>query len=133
MHLAISPVTLLFLGSYVAAAPSIHHAQVSVGITNTDVQNPIDPLHSSEELVMSQLGSGSKSLRFNFTLSARAVKGSASLPFGFDTLDAPDGFAKGKLGITTEFAFRNGSLIIGNRGLGYNIAKIFPPWTSLWS
>ena len=98
-----------------------------------DVQNHVDALHSSEELVMNQVGSEVNSLPFNFTLSARSVKGSASLPFGFGTLDAPDGFIRGELGFRTEFAFRNGRLTSGDRALGYSLAKIFPPWTSLWS
>lgn len=126
------PFTLL-LGSYVAAAPSIHHAQIRVDITDINVQNHVDALHSSEELVMNQVGLGEKSLPFNFTLSARPVKGSASLPFGFATLDATDGLIRGELGFSTEFAFRNGRLITGDRALSYHLAEIFPPWTSLWS
>lgn len=131
MHLAI-PFTLL-LGSCVAASPSIHHAQIKVEITDTDVQkNQVDALHSSEEPVMNQVGSGVKSLPYNFTLSARSLDGSRSLPFGFPS-SGGDGFIRGELGISTEFAFRGGRLITGDRALGYHLARNYPPWTSLWS
>lgn len=97
MHLAI-PFTLL-LGSYVAAALSIHHAQIRVDITNMDSQNHVDVLHSLEELVMNQIGLGLKSLSFNFTLSARSVKGSSSQPSGL--AEGSDDFTRGELGIST--------------------------------
>ena len=131
MHLAI-PFTLL-MGSYVAAAPSIQHAQISVKITNMDVQNQVDTGHSLEELVKNQGGSGLKSLPFNFTLSARYAEAAVSLPFGFENLDGRDGLIRGELGFSTVFAFREGKLIYGNRALGPHLFEIFPPWTSLWT
>lgn len=130
MYLAI-PFTLL-LGSYVAAAPSIHHAQVSVKVTNMDAYDQVDASHSSEELLMNAGGRGLKSLPFNFTLSGRHATG-PSLLFGIEDLNAPDGFGRGELGFRTEFALRNGKLINGNRALGYHAARIFPPWTALSS
>lgn len=134
MHLAILPFTLL-LGSYVAATPSIKHAQISVDITNMDAHDKVDALHPSEDrLVMQDVGYyGFPNLEFNFTLNARFANGPASLPFGFANLEGSDGFVRGQLGFRTEFAFRNGKLINGNRALGYHVARIFPPWTSLWS
>lgn len=132
MYLAI-PFTLL-LGSYVAAAPSIQHAQISVEVSsNMDAYDQVDALHSSEEPVMIDGERGLKSLPFNFTLTGRHASGSAVLPFGIQHLDARDGFARGELGFRTEFAFRHGKLIVGNRALGYHVARIFPPWTALWS
>ena len=131
MRLAI-PFTLL-MGSYVAAAPSIQHAQISVEVTDVDAYDQVDALHASEELVINNGRPAFKSLPFNFTVRARQVYSPLSLPFGFKNLDAPSGFARGELGFRTEFAFRNGKLINGNRALGYHVARIFPPWTSLWS
>lgn len=98
-----------------------------------DAYDQADALHSSEELVMNDGGRGLNSLPFNFTLSARHANGPASLSFGFENLDGADGFVRGELGFRTEFAFRDGKLINGNRALGYHVARIFPPWTSLWS
>ena len=56
MHLA-KPSTFL-MGSYVAAAPSILHAQTSAEVTNIDAYDQVDALHSSEELVMNNGGPG---------------------------------------------------------------------------
>lgn len=44
-----------------------------------------------------------------------------------------DGFNRGELGYETEFALLNGKLRNGNRALAWHVAKILPPWTSLWS
>lgn len=83
---------------------------------------------------MTQSRLGLKSLPFNFILSARHVNGpAANLPFGFEKLDAPDGFGRGELGFSTVFAFRDGKLINGNRALCFHPVEIFPPWPSLWS
>ncbi|MCJ1346821.1 hypothetical protein MMC31_005039 [Peltigera leucophlebia] len=131
MHLAI-PFTLL-MGSFVAAAPSIQHAQISVEVTNMDAQDQVDVLHPSDELVMNYGGpSDSKYLPFNFTLTAQyAQTNGVKLPFGFKDLNI-NGFLRGELGFKTEFAFRNGKLINGNRALGNHPSFIFPPWTTLW-
>ena len=134
MHLAI-PFTVL-LGSFVAAAPSIQHAQISMEVTNTDAQDQVDVLHSSDELVMNHGGhSDHKNLHFNFTLSAHYPHPhgghGAKLPFGFKDLHI-HGFVRGELGFKTEFAFRHGKLINGNRALGNHPNYIFPPWTTLW-
>lgn len=134
MHLAI-PFALL-VGSLVAAAPSIQHAQISVEVTHTDAgQNQADAFHFSEELVMNQGPPGHKNLPFNFTLSARNASGSshARLPFGFENLQVGDGFIRAELGFATVFALRDGKLITGNRALGFHVARIWPPWVSLWS
>ncbi len=98
-----------------------------------DAYDQVDALHSSEELVMNAGGRGLKSLPFNFTLSGRHATGPGSLLFGIEHLNAPDGFGRGELGFRTEFALRNGKLINGNRALGYHAARIFPPWTALYS
>lgn len=126
MHLAI-PFALL-MGSLVAAAPSIQHAQISGEATPTDAENQAYALHSSEE-------HGPKNLPFNFTLSARPLNGDpqARLSFGFESLNVRDGFIRGELGFATEFAFHNGTLITGNRALGHHLNEPWPPWTSLWS
>lgn len=132
MHLAI-PFTLL-VGSYVAAAASIQHAQISVEITNGDAQDQVDFLHSSDELVMNHGGHNDrKNLPFNFTLSAHYAREGPNrkLDFGFKDLNI-HGFVKGELGFKTEFAFRNGKLINGNSALGNHPNYIFPPWTTLW-
>lgn len=132
MYLAV-PFTLL-MGSYVAAAPSIQHAQISVEVSsNMDAYDQIDALHSSEEPVMINGERALKSLPFNFTLTGRHAHGPAALPFGIENSNAPDGFNRGELGFRTEFALRHGKLIVGNRALGYHVARIFPPWSALWS
>lgn len=130
MHIA-KPFILL-MGSFVAAAPSIQHAQISVEVTNMDAQDQVDVLHSSDELVMNYGGqSDPKTLPFNFTLGAyRPGSPQNKLPFGFKELDF--GFPRGELGFKTEFAFRGGKLINGNRALGNHPNSIFPPWTTLW-
>lgn len=133
MHLAI-PFALL-MGPFAAAAPSFQHVQISVEVTHTDSQNQADALHSSGKPVMNYDGPGLSYLPFNFTLIASKATGShkVELPFGFADLTLPDGLARGELGYDTEFALRNGKLINGNRALAWHVAKVFPPWTSLWS
>lgn len=140
MHLPI--LFTLLLGSFVAAAPSAQHAQITVEVTNMDdaPQNQVDALHSSQELLVTtnHVGRhGEKSLQFKFTLSVTYANGAtpphATLPFGFRDLNS-DGFPRGELGFITVFELRDGKLITGdNRGLGYHPAAIAPPWTSLWS
>lgn len=143
MHLAI-PFTLL-MGYFVAAAPSIQHAQISVEITNMDAQDQVDALHSSEELVMNYADQDHpddpdwdpENLPFNFTLGVQYVDGSQyggqyeDLSFGFEDLQA-DPSVWGKIGFRTEFAFRNGALINGNKALGSHPTHVNPGWTSLW-
>lgn len=132
MHLAI-PFTLL-LGSFVAAAPSFQHAQISVDITNMETQGQVDALYSSDELEVHHGGHHiHKDLPFNFTLSARHASGHprAGLPFEFERLNGRDSI-RGELGFTTIFAFRDGKLISGNRALGYDPRRPWPPWTALW-
>lgn len=72
MHLAIP-----LMGHFVAAAPSIQHAQISVEITNLDGQDQLDSLHSSEELVMNRTNQDDddllENLAFNFTLGVQYV------------------------------------------------------------
>lgn len=130
MHLAI--LFAILMGSFVAAAPSVQHAQITVEVTNMDAQSQVDALHSSEELVMNNHWR-QKSLPFNFTLSARYANGAthATLSFGFRDLNV-DGFVKGELGFTTVFGLSGGKLINGNQALGYHPNFITPPWTSLW-
>ena len=120
------------MGSFIAAAPSVQHAQITVEVTNRDAQNQVDALHSSEELVMNNDGR-QNSLPFNFTLRVRYANGAtpAKLPFGFEDLNV-DGFVKGELGFPTVFALRDRKLITGNRALGYHPNFITPPWSSLW-
>lgn len=98
-----------------------------------DSYDQVEAFHSSEEPVINNGGRGLKSLPFNFTLTGRHANGPGSLVFGIEHLNAADGFARGELGFRTEFAFRNGKLINGNRALGYHAARIFPPWTALSS
>lgn len=76
MHLAIH-LTLL-IGSFVVAAPSIQHAQISVEITSMDGQDQLDALHSSEGLVMNRTSQDDdddlfENLPFNFTLGVQYV------------------------------------------------------------
>lgn len=74
-------------------------------------------------------------LPFNFTLIAHLALGiqKSKLPFGFADLTEKDGFNRGELGYETEFALLDGKLRNGNRALAWHVAKILPPWTSLWS
>lgn len=123
----------LLIASFAAAAPSVQHAQISVEVTHTDVQNQADVVHSSEELGMNHGEFGHKDLPFNFTLDLRYANGQPALPFGFETLNVGDGFVRGELGFRTEFAFLDGKLINGNRALGGHVTKPWPGWTSLWS
>lgn len=94
------------MGSFVAATPSIQDAQISVEVTNMDAQG----------------------------LSAHHANGGycAKLPFGLEDLNV-DGFVRGELGFTTEFALQNGKLINGNSALGSHPKPIYPSWSSLWS
>lgn len=133
MHLAI-PFTLL-MGSFAAAAPSFQHAQISVEVTHTDSENQADALFSSRKQVINDDGPGLSNLPFNFTLIAHIALGihKSKLPFGFADLTLRDGFNRGELGYETEFALLNGKLRNGNRALAWHVAKILPPWTSLWS
>ena len=133
MYLAIP--LILLLGPFAAAAPSFQHAQISVDVTHTNVQNQADALHSSlGKPVMNEDEPPFSSLPFNFTLNARNVHGALRwLPVGFADLTLPDGLARAELGYETEFALRDGKLINGNRALQYHVAKVFPPWLSLWS
>lgn len=142
MHLA--TLFTLVLGSFVAAAPSTQHAQITVEISNTDdaPQNQLDALHpSSQELPVTTTASNQgggpyeTTLPFKFILRATHAKitnpPSATLPFGFRDLKA-GGWPKGELGFTTVFELRNGKLLTsGNRGLGYHPHAIYPPWTSV--
>lgn len=133
MYLAIP--LILLLGPFAAAAPSFQHTQTSVDVTHTNVQNQADTLYSSSgKLVMNEDEHPLSSLPFNFTLNARSVHGALRwLPVGFADLTLPDGLARAELGYETEFALRDGKLINGNRALQYHIAKVLPPWLSLWS
>ena len=123
----------LLIASFAAAAPSVQHGQISVEATHTDVQNQADVVHSSEELGMNHGGFGLKNLPFNFTLSASYADGHPAWPLGFESLTIGDGLIRGELGFRTEFAFRDGKLINGNRALGAHLTKPWPGWTSLWS
>lgn len=133
MHLAI-PFTLL-MGSFAVAAPSFQHAQINVEATHTGSKNQADALYSSEKQVMNDDGSRLSNLPFNFTLIAHIALGihKSKLPFGFADLTLEDGFNRGELGYETEFALLDGKLRNGNRALAWHVAKILPPWTSLWS
>ncbi len=129
--------------------PSFQPARISVdGVTHTNLQNQANNLPSSQsgiklkQPVMSEDDEPPlSSLSFNFTLFARNVNGAAAaaaatppgLPVGFADLTLADGHARAELGYETEFALRDGKLINGNRGLEYHVAKVFPPWLSLWS
>lgn len=130
MRLAL-PVTL-FVGTFAAAAPSFQYTQISVDVAHPHVQNQADALHSSGKPVMNKDEPYHSSLPYNFTLIARNVHG-RRLPFGFADLTLADGFARAELGYDTEFALRDEKLINGNRALEYHVAKVFPPWLSLWS
>lgn len=132
MHL--TTVIVLFIGSLVAAAPSIQHGKISVEVIHTDAENHADVVHSSVGTGTNNDGFGLKYLPFNFTLSARYANGRpTSLPFGFENWGGNDGFVRGELGFPTVFEFRDGKLINGNRALGGHPHTIFPGWTSLWS
>lgn len=133
MHLAI-PITLL-IGSFAAAAPSFQHAQISVEVTHTDSEIQADALYSLGKQVINDDGPRLSNLPFNFTLIAHIALGiqKSKLPFGFADLTIRDGFNRGELGYETEFALLNGKLRNGNRALAWHVAKILPPWTSLWS
>lgn len=155
MYVAI-PLTLIF-GSFAAAAatPSFQHGRVRVdGVKHTtNFQNQANNLPSSQSgdvklceqpvMITEDDELPLSSLPFNFTLFARSVNGAAAaatktttlpgLPVGFADLTLADGHARVELGYETEFALRDGKLINGNRGLEYHIAKVFPPWLSLWS
>ena len=131
------------MGSFVAAAPSIQHAQISVEITNMDAQDQVDALHSSEELVMNGADNPDdpdldpENRPFNFTLGVqyfnRGQDGGLDhhLSFGFEDLKG-DTFGRGEIGFPTEWAFRNGKLINGNKALGIHPNHANPGWTSLW-
>lgn len=154
MYVAI-PITLIF-GSFAAAAatPSFQHGRIRVDCVThtTNLQNQANNLPSSQSGIQLQQPVMSteddetplSSLPFNFTLFARNLNGTAAvattttttlpgLPVGFADLTLADGHARAELGYETEFALRDGKLINGNRGLEYHIAKVFPPWLSLWS
>lgn len=132
MHLAIVSFTLL-LGYYAAASPSIYHAQIQVKIKDMDFQENQVDVHLSEELAKNhQTVHVLNTPPYNFTISACSFDGIYALPFGFPRLGS-DGSIRGELGSITEFTLREGRWITGNRGLGYNSARVYPPWTSLWS
>lgn len=138
MHLVI-PFTLL-IGSILAAAASIQHTQISVEITNTDAQDHVDARHSSEpKLVMKPADQDyPENLSFNFTLGVQYVHrgqdgGQNKNPsFGFKDLEGDNVVVRGEIGFATEFAFRNGKLINGNKALGTHPSHISPGWTSLF-
>lgn len=133
MHLA-RPFTLL-MGSFVAAAPSIQPAQISVEITNMDAQDQVDALHSSEELVINcgdkdhpdDPNWNAENLSCNFTLAVQSVDGVqyGDLTFGFEDSHS-DPSVRGEIGFATEFAFRNGTLINGNKALGGHPTHVNP-------
>lgn len=115
MHLAMN-LTLL-VGSFVVAAPSIQHAQISVEITSMDGQDQLDALHSSEGLVMNRTSQDDdddllENLPFKFTLGVQYVNRRGGqdkdLHFGIDDSKA-DTFVRGELGFATEFAFLDGN------------------------
>ena len=74
-----------------------------------------------------------ENLSFNFTLGVQyANRGQdKDLSFGFEDLKG-DTFVRGEIGFATEFAFRNGNLINGNKALGIHPNHANPGWTSLW-
>lgn len=139
MHLAI-PFALL-MGSLAAAAPSFQHGQINVEATHSGSNNQADALYSSAKQVINDDDDDDdgpprlSNLPFNFTLIAHLALGihKSKLPFGFADLSMKDGFNRGELGYETEFALLNGKLRNGNRALAWHVAKILPPWTSLWS
>lgn len=134
MHLAI-PFTLL-IGSFAAAAPSFQHAQINLEATHSGFKNQADTLYSlgNTQAINDDVPRLSN-LPFNFTLVAHIALGihKSKLPFGFADLSMKDGFNRGELGYETEFALLNGKLRNGNRALAWHVAKILPPWTSLWT
>lgn len=141
-YLAI-PLTVIF-GSFAAAAaaPSFQHGRISVDVTHTNVQDQADkynlPCSSGKKaVIISEDEPRLSSLPFNFTLFARNLQGTETLPgglpVGFADLTLADGHARLELGYETEFALRDGKLINGNRGIEYHVAKVLPPWLSLWS
>lgn len=124
MHLAILFPLLLGSCSFVAAAPSAQHAQITVEVTNMDdapQNHQVDVLHSSQELPVTTNQDEDhyhKSLPFKFILRATNASGPIPtppherLPFGFRDLNV-DGFPRGELGFTTVFELRDGKLITG--------------------
>lgn len=133
MHLTI-PFTLL-MGSFVAAAPSFQHAQINVEVARSGSKTQADDLYFSGKQAINDDGPRHSNLPFNFTLIAHIALGihKSKLSFGFADLTMKDGFNRGELGYETEFALLNGKLRNGNRALAWHVAKILPPWTSLWS
>lgn len=123
------------MGSFAAAASSFQHPQINVEATHSDSKNQADTLYSSGKQVINEDGPRLSNLPFNFTLIAHIALGihKSKLPFGFVDLTMKDGFNRGELGYETEFALLNGKLRNGNRALAWHVAKILPPWTSLWS
>lgn len=137
MHLVIPFIPLM--SSIVAAAPSVQHAQISVELTTMDARDQLDAPYSPEGLVINPADEydDPENLPFNFTLSVqyanwgRDEDQDENLSFGFKDLKS-DTFARGEIGFPTEFAFRKGFLINGNKALGLNPNRVSPGWTTLW-